>query len=214
MQWGSSWTGNYPLDRQMATSGGAASGDKMFYGVVFGNQTGLPAGTYTVTITGGKLQNYAYSGSPPTCSTSGQASSTSFQLVVSATIAASCTVSSSNVDFGQRGIITQSATTTALVTTSCPSGTNYQIGLNAGTGVGATMSERRMTRSGGSDTLTYRLYRDSGRTQVWGDGTGGSTTVSTTGTGAPQTNTIYAELPVQSAPVGSYADTVTVTVTF
>ena len=67
----------------------------------------------------------------------------------------------------------------------------------------------------GANLLNYALYTDSGRTTLWGDGVTGST-IDDTGTGTAQSNTIYGEvLAAQaSAPAGSYADTVVVTVTY
>jgi spore coat protein U-like protein len=102
---------------------------------------------------------------------------------------------------------------TGLISTTCTYGTNYALSLNVGQGAGATFSTRRMT--GSSGTLGYNLYRDSTRTQAWGDGSAGSTTVSSTGNGTVQTSTVYATLPVQALPrPGAYADTITVTVTY
>ena len=49
----------------------------------------------------------------------------------------------------------------------------------------------------------------------WGDGSGGTTIVSGTGTGAMQTQTVYGLVPPQSTPSpGDYKDTVTATVVF
>jgi spore coat protein U-like protein len=61
--------------------------------------------------------------------------------------------------------------------------------------------------------LSYFLYSDSGRTTNWGNVTG--SWVSGTGTGTAQNLTVYGRIPAsQSALIGSYADTVTVTITF
>lgn len=70
----------------------------------------------------------------------------------------------------------------------------------------------------GADFVGYELYRDSGRTQRWGNDTaGGSNTVN--GSGASQTNptvlTVYGRVPAQGASEpGAYSDTVTVTLTY
>lgn len=143
--------------------------------------------------------------------------STALPFNVTATVTSDCNVSATNVDFGQLGIAALQAgsTTTGVVSVTCTRNTAYSVALNAGNGSGATAAERRLTRSGGSDTLRYMLHSDAARTQLWGDGTAGSGTVADTGTGAVQTRTIYASVPAQPAPPpGPYLDTVVVTVTF
>jgi spore coat protein U-like protein len=90
--------------------------------------------------------------------------------------------------------------------------TPYNIGLDAGTGTGATVAARKMTN--GANTITYSLYSDSGRTTVWGN-TVGTNTVSATGNGASQTYTVYGRVPSQTTPAAAtYTDTITVTVTY
>jgi spore coat protein U-like protein len=67
----------------------------------------------------------------------------------------------------------------------------------------------------GSDTLSYSLYQDAGRTTLWGDGSAGTSARSSTGTGTAQTFTVYGRVPSNAtAPVGSYTDTITVTATY
>ncbi len=65
-----------------------------------------------------------------------------------------------------------------------------------------------------SNLLVYSVYTDNGRTTVWGNSTGVDV-VASTGTGAQQSFTMYGRAPAaQTAPAGSYSDTITVTVTF
>jgi spore coat protein U-like protein len=134
-------------------------------------------------------------------------------FTVTATVLPSCTVvGGGTLAFG---IVTpgNQADGSVAVTAICTVGTPYTISLNAGTGSGATMTQRRMTS--GVDTLPYGLYRDAGRTQAWGDGTAGSSTVSSTGTGLAQGFTVYGRVPTSAtATVGVYADTITVTATY
>jgi spore coat protein U-like protein len=70
--------------------------------------------------------------------------------------------------------------------------------------------------SQGANLLSYSLYTDAARTNVWGDGTGSTATIGNTGTGAVQNVTVYGRIPgsQSSAPPGSYADTISVTVTY
>lgn len=133
---------------------------------------------------------------------------------VSATVEDSCQLVTSALAFGSFAAIDSTnvdGTTTVDVT--CSNGTAYDIGLNAGVN-GTTVTDRQMS-DGGTGTLNYALYSDSGRTTNWGD-TVGTDTVADTGSGATQTKTVYGQIPSgqETAPTGSYTDTITVTVTY
>ncbi len=134
---------------------------------------------------------------------------------VSATVEDSCNLTTSALGFGSFAAIDDTnvdATTTIDVT--CSNGTSYDVGLDAGTTTEATVTSRQMQHST-SGTLNYSLYSDSGRTTNWGD-TVGTDTVSGSGDGTAQTLTVYGRIPSgqQTAPTGSYSDTITVTVTY
>jgi spore coat protein U-like protein len=104
----------------------------------------------------------------------------------------------------------------STISVNCTNTTPFNIGLNAGTGSGATVNNRIMTS--GTNTLNYSLYQDSGHSLVWGN-TVGTNTVSGTGGGlgggSAITRTVYGQIPSQpGTPPGNYADTITVTVTY
>ena len=134
-------------------------------------------------------------------------------LSVSMTIQASCTLSSSSaVAFGTSGVLASNVDATGSLSVQCTNTTPYTVALDQGAGSGATTSTRKMTGSGA--TVSYNLYRDSARTQNWGNATG-TDTVAGTGNGAAQTLTVYGRVPAQSTPApGSYSDTVNVTITY
>lgn len=136
---------------------------------------------------------------------------TTFQ--VTATVPDSCVVAAEDLAFGTYDPVSGSELDgSSSIDVTCTLGTSYDIGLDEGVGSGATVSARKMTS--GSDLLTYSLYQDVGHNTVWGD-TVSSNTVSGTGTGLVQSYTVYGQIPAsQVVPVGSYADTITVTVTF
>jgi len=97
----------------------------------------------------------------------------------------------------------------STITATCTNGTTYTIGLDAGNFSRATTTTRRMTGPSAA-RLSYSLFSDSGRTTNWGNATG--SWVSGTGTGAAQVLTVYGRIPAnQTALIGSYTDTVTVT---
>lgn len=95
----------------------------------------------------------------------------------------------------------------------------YSVALSPGSA--GTFNPRRL--AAGAGRLDYNLFRDAGRTQVWGNGTSGSFLVSGTlrvgpgqGNGT-RTNThdIFGRVPAQQdAAVGAYSDTIVVTLTF
>jgi len=141
------------------------------------------------------------------------AATTTSTFTVQATIQAQCVINSaSTLDFGTQGVLASNVDQTSTIAVQCTNTTPYNIGLNAGTGSGATVATRKLT-SGGA-TINYSLYTDSGRSTVWGN-TVGTDTQAATGSGAAQSYTVYGRIPTQSTPApGTYTDTITVTVTY
>lgn len=122
-----------------------------------------------------------------------------------------CTVSAEAVSFGSYDVFSnQSLDSTGNISlTSCLVGIGYSISLSPG---GGSYASRSMAN--GAHRLDYNLYTDAARTIIWGDGTGATAVVS----GLWLTTvhrTVYGRIPArQNAYVGSYSDTITVTVTF
>lgn len=133
---------------------------------------------------------------------------------VDATVVSSCSVSATNHSFGNYDPLAALPTTgTSTVTVQCTLLTPYNIALNPGAGTGATVTARKMTK-GGSDTLTYSLYRDVAHALVWGE-TIGTDTLAFVGTGLAEPHLVYGQIPArQNVNPGSYTDTITVTVNF
>src|SRR5262245_3118918 len=134
-----------------------------------------------------------------------------FQVQVA--ITATCTINSaSTLNFGTQGVLSANVDQTSTIQVTCTNTTPYNIGLDAGTGSGATVAVRKLTSSG--NTVNYTLYSDTGRTTVWGN-TVSTDTVAGTGNGSAQSYTVYGRIPTQTTPApGNYADTITVTVTY
>jgi spore coat protein U-like protein len=178
------------------------------HGRVLANQQTIPSGSYSSTLT---LFFTYQKDDKKACPDPGEGnSSTSFSAT--ATVLASCAVSATNLDFGTTGTLTSNIDSTSSIKVSCTNGSPYQIGLDAGTGTGATVTNRKMTLSGA--TVNYALYSNSSRTTNWGN-TVGTDTVGGTGTGASQLLTVYGRVPSQSTPApGTYTDTIVVTVTY
>src|SRR5712691_12114658 len=93
-------------------------------------------------------------------------------------INAQCLVASaSTLDFGTTGVLSTNVDQTSTIQVQCTNTTPYNIGLDAGTGTGATVSVRKLINGG--NTINYSLYTDAGHTSVWGN-TIGTNTVATT----------------------------------
>jgi len=141
--------------------------------------------------------------------------------------ASSCTAAATSVGFG----IYDAASalpddSTGTLTVSCtytgPGGTDeasYAVTL------GSTNSPSPETRwlTTGAYRLYYNLYRNAARTEIWGNGTGGSYVVSGTLRPGPgvgnntrsATYTVYGRVPAQQdAAVGNFSDTIVITLTF
>src|ERR1700752_4919305 len=95
-------------------------------------------------------------------------------MTVQMTITASCTVNSAaTLNFGTQGVLTTNVDQTSTIQVTCTNTTPYNIGLNVGTGAGATVASRKMTSGG--NTVNYTLYSNAGRTTVWGNTVGTDT---------------------------------------
>jgi len=102
--------------------------------------------------------------------------------------------------------------------TGGPGNETVTVGLGASSHSG-TIATRSMLLSGGSDVLTYNIYRDAGRSLVWGN-TIGSNTMSLTqhinnNATIGFSFTLFGRIDaLQDVRPGNYADSLTITVTF
>jgi spore coat protein U-like protein len=220
-------TGATTTTRKMATGGGGSTLNyKMFQDssrtTNWGNTTGtdtvagtgtgsnqtiliypqLPAAQYVVPNTYNDTVTVSVTSSTGTVTTT---------FSVQATVQATCLISAGALNFGiYTGLVINVAST---LTITCTSSTTYNVGLNAGTATGATVTTRKMTGPA-SAHLNYAMFRDSGRTLNWGN-TVGTDTVSATGNGSAQLSNVFGRLAAgQTVAVGAYSDTIIVTVTY
>lgn len=195
---------------------GAGSATVNVYGRIVAGQTTLRAGIYQSSFGGAHTEmNYAgYALVAPSCTTV-TTPVARFPFTVSATVIPDCVITATDLDFGTSGALTAARTGTGTLTARCTNGSNYTIALGAGTSPGASVASRRLQRTGGTEQVAYQLYRDAAYALPWGDGTGGSSTQSGTGTGLSQAYTVYGRVPAQATPVaGTYTDVITVTITY
>jgi len=136
--------------------------------------------------------------------------------------AQTCTTSSTAAAFGTYAPLSGvGVSTTATITVTCNPGVvsvneSYTIALS----IGGASSYATRSMGGPTPRLRYQLYRDSADTQIWGDGTAGTYTVTdgyTLGLIFPvtRTYTVYGVIPANAAAaIGSYTDTVVITLTY
>jgi spore coat protein U-like protein len=131
-------------------------------------------------------------------------------FAVTATVGATCSISAVPLAFGA---YTQAiAQATSTITVNCTDTTPYNVGLDAGLTIGATVLTRAMSTVGGS--LPYTLFTDAARTINWGN-TVGTDTQAGTGNGGPQGLTVYGQVGAGQLVVpGTYTDTITATISY
>ncbi len=132
-------------------------------------------------------------------------------LSVSATVLGICTIDPATLSFGNYDS-TANLDVSTTINVNCTQGSAFWIGL--GLGGNAAGTTRRMV-NGGTNYLTYELYRDSGRTVVWNTVNPGTTTPATNPGTSAYSTALYGRVPSgQIVPMGGYADTVVMTVNF
>ncbi|MGX5844363.1 Csu type fimbrial protein [Mesorhizobium sp. ArgA1] len=189
---------------------GTGTGSATIYGAVLGSQGTASTGSYLSSFSGSNVEfRYRYTTSSSCGTGTGTIARPSFN--VTATVAANCLVVAQNIDFGPKGVLSNNVDASGQVSVTCTPGTAYTVSL--GNGLTGTSPTARLMTLGGQ-VVTYGLYRDTNRSQPWGN-TIGTNTVAGTGTGAAQNLPVYGRVPPQTTPApGVYTDTVVVTVTY
>jgi spore coat protein U-like protein len=132
-------------------------------------------------------------------------------LLVTAQAEANCTISTTSVAFGSYDVFSATPRdANGTVQIDCTPRENIQVTLSSGS---SSVFSPRTLRSG-SNILNYNLFRNAARTQIWGDGSAGTSTSSANNV-RNTTLTVYGRVPAaQDAAVGNYADTIVATVIF
>lgn len=221
VSWGSTASGGTPLSVSIGKPllGTTNSATLNFYGLVGANQQTVPSVANSNTV---YSQNFAgtqtvlayeyYTLLPPACSAI-SAPTTTFPFTASATVVNNCTITATNLAFGTVGVLNHAITGNTNLSVRCTNGDAWRISLNGG-GSG-NVAARTMQRTGGGGSIQYQLYTDANRTVPWGDGSGGTSRATGTGTGNAQSVAVYGGVPIQTTPLpGSYSDTITATIEF
>lgn len=139
-----------------------------------------------------------------------------FFVILSAPAWAACSVSAISINFGGYDVFqTVPLDSTGTVTVSCdevpPPDVTISMGQSPNSGA---FIPRAMKLSTGPDLLNYNLYVDSARTSVWGDSTGGTTTLTDkVRRNRPWVATAYGRIfPLQDVGAGAYSDSLSVTI--
>ncbi|MDN7489567.1 spore coat U domain-containing protein [Burkholderia sp. AU45274] len=219
--WGSIYSGTTPASVTLVKPalGTSASATVTIYGQITANQptvptTGNSTTPYSQTFGGNTTSINAgfYLLGAPTCA-SLTASNGTFPFSATANVINNCNISATNVSFGTASVLSGALTATGSITAQCTNGDAWKIALSGGSS--GNVTARQMQRSGGGGTIGYGLYTDAARSIAWGDGTGGSSTVTGVGTGTSQAVTVYGAVPAQTTPApGNYSDTITATISF
>jgi spore coat protein U-like protein len=129
--------------------------------------------------------------------------------------AASCAFNSVvPVSFGVYDVLAASHNINGVgsIAVKCQNGGPPTFVVSLSTGQSNSYASRVM--KSGANSLNYNLYTSSGRTIVWGNGTGGSST-RTVARNATTTLGIFGTIPAeQDVAVGNYLDSITVAVYF
>lgn len=215
--WGSYlWSASPRPPAISLTLGGNGSGSvsQTIFGRIKNGQGALPTGTYLSIFSGTHTQiDYGYASSF-NCGTALSPRVQSVPFTVRVTNNSSCTVATTELNFGNQTALDSNKTAVNSISVTCTGGTLYDIGLSNGSSGGTGPATRLMSNLATAQTITYGVYRDPGYAQPWGN-IAGVNTIAATGTGAPQTFSGYGLIPIQTTPPPlTYTDTVVVTVTY
>jgi spore coat protein U-like protein len=193
---------------------GSGSVSQIIYGRIYNSQPATPTGTFISTFSGAESQiDYGYKGSF-NCSSTLSPRVQSVPFVVKTTNNSTCAVTTTDLDFGAQTDLSTAKQATNTIYITCTKGTAYTVGMSNGASGATSPAARKMTNAATTDFVTYGVYLNSARTQVWGNGVTGGT-ASATGNGLAQGFTGYGLIPGQATPTPlDYADTVVVTITY
>lgn len=193
------------------SAGGSGSRSVTIYGRVYGGQSTAAPLAYGSTLSGIDARiRYGLLSFLLGCDLLTVTQATSFN--VTANVPATCRITTSDLNFGPAGVLAAPLDAMTTLSPTCTNGTAYQIGLNGGLSGASDPTLRRMTK--GAEAILYGLYRNTARTQPFGE-TLGTDTLAGIGSGSAQTTTVYGRVPAQPTPSpGTYADTITATVTY
>jgi spore coat protein U-like protein len=146
--------------------------------------------------------------------------SSSGVLGISATVSNNCTIQTTSLAFGVYDPVGANAADpldgSAELEIRCTKGASTTIALDPGQHASASAgTTRAMSSSTATAHLSYELYRDAGRTAVWGDAPGAILHAGIAPGAVTRRYAVLGRIPAaQDVPAGTYVDTVVATVNF
>lgn len=157
-----------------------------------------PTGTYTDTVNASVTDSGSYSE----------------PFTVTATVTTTCSISASNLNFGNyNGTVVNSSTTLSV---TCTNKTTYSIGFDNGQHSAYIGAWAKYMMGPSSNLLRYHIYTDCTRSTEWGNTSQGGVQVAGTGTGTAQSIPVCGTIGAGSygSVPGYYSDTETITLTY
>ena len=134
-------------------------------------------------------------------------------MLVTATVIDSCTVTASPMAFGTLTTLgSANIDSSATIALACTPDAAYDVSLDSGLNAGGGSQRQLVNGADATQRIDYDVYSNAARTTAWNT----TATVTGTATGGVATLTAYGRIPASATAVtaGSYSDSVTVTVTF
>lgn len=131
----------------------------------------------------------------------------------------SCSVTTTGINFGNYDPVSSSNTdSTGSVRVVCSLLVAIAGSFTVDLSTGSSGSFAQRTLTNGASILAYNLYTDPARSQILGNGSGGSSVITSNFLallGVDQSIFIYGRIPGgQNVPIGIYNDVIVVTVTY
>jgi len=148
-----------------------------------------------------------------------QAGTSTGTLGVQLTLAGTCGVQNTTLDFGLQVFTPAPVNSAGSVDVICTPGSSYSVDLDGGLHLQSAV-RRMYFNSGGAgplaidNFLSYALYKDAARTVFWGTCCSGTAITGFTGNGMVQHQPVYATAFISGTAPGVYTDTVMVIVSF
>lgn len=140
---------------------------------------------------------------------SAEAATATATLTVTATVQNGCSIDNSSLSFGTY-TAGQTSNLDGQGTIRVRNCLNSQVTITLDGGSSGDVNNRQL--ASGANRLNYQLYKDPGRTQIWGNG---QNAASMQILQDPANIPVYGRIAAgQSVPAGTYSDTVTITLNF